>query len=203
MEVVGFRWANYDTPLWVNPNRSSGRWPAVGDDPTQYWATHPLGPWAEYARTFHVRDWEDLREVRSRMWAARLRFDLGEVLELTFENAMQNGIRPEHLVGDDHGPCQAFAQQVRPNYAGLVAPSAALPGTANIVMFGPRAMAPYHSDPPDADLDVPTALLTEHGGPPVSLTGFICCRGVAHVGLRAWKEGQPQPVVQPVHPWPT
>ncbi len=137
------------------------------------------------------------------MWAARLDFEPGDVLELTFDNTLQNGIRPEQLVGDDHGPCQVLARQMRPNYAGLIVPSSALPGASNIVLFGPRAMAPYHSDPPDADLDVPTALLTEHGGPPISLTDFVCYRGVAHAGLRAWEGGQPQPVVRPVYPAPT
>lgn len=203
MELVGFRWADYDTPLWVNPNRSSGRWHCVGDDPTQYWTTRPLGPWAEYARRFHVTDWADLREVRSRLWAARLIFGPGEVLELTFDNASRNGIRPDHLVGDDHAPCQTLAQQMRPNYAGLIVPSAALPGASTIVLFGARVMAPYHSDPPDKDLDIPAALLAEHGGPPRSLTGVVCYRGETHAGLRAWQSGQPQPVVQPAYPWPT
>jgi hypothetical protein len=33
---VAYRATSYDVPLWVNPNRRSGRWNLAGTMPTQY-----------------------------------------------------------------------------------------------------------------------------------------------------------------------
>jgi hypothetical protein len=41
---VGYRVADWDTPLWVNPNRSPSRWWTPGAI-VQYWSLHPLTPW--------------------------------------------------------------------------------------------------------------------------------------------------------------
>ena len=45
--VVGYRVADWDTPLWISPNRSPTRWGTSGAI-VQYWSTHPLTPWAEF-----------------------------------------------------------------------------------------------------------------------------------------------------------
>lgn len=203
MELVGYRWADYDTPLWVNPNRSPGRWHVIGDEPTQYWALHPLGPWAEYVRAFQITNANDLGRITSRIWAARFEFEEGMLCGIDFDSAAGWGIDPAHLVGDDYTPCQALAQSLRLRFRGLIVPSAALPGTWNIVLFGPRAISPYGLPPPDEEQDLPSALLSEHGGPPGSLLGVVCYRGSPHAGLEAWANGEPAPVVNPDYSQPS
>lgn len=200
MEAVGYRWANYDTPFWANPNRSAGRWNSVGDDPTQYWGLHPLCPWAEYVRSQDIVDQDDLASIRSRVWTARLEFDEGTLAEVTYDNAESFGISAADLVADDHGPCRSLAVRLRSQHQGLIVPSAALPGTRNLVVFGGRAMSPYNLPPPDAEMDVPAALASEHGGPPPALLDLVCRRGVIHAGLNAWQNGDDEPIVAPEYP---
>lgn len=202
MEIVGYRWADYDTPLWSNPNRSAGRWHVLGDDPTQYFALHPLGPWAEYVRGQDINDPTDLVEIQSRIWAVRLEFEPGSLCEIDFESAPRWGIEAHQLVGDNYGPCQDLASTLRADFRGIVVPSAALPGTSNLVLFGAYAMSPYNLPPPDVDFDVPAALLSEHGGPAASIVGMVCLRGASHSGLRAWIAGETPPVVNPTYGWP-
>lgn len=204
MELVAFRWANYDTPLWSNPNRSAGRWHAIGDDPTQYWALHPLGPWAEYVRAHNITDADDLWDIRSRMWAARFELEPGSICAIDFDSAKDYGIEPADLIGDDHGPCQRLAAILRTRFRALIAPSAALPGTSTLVVFGSRVMSPYTLPPPDDELDVPAGLVSEHGGPPPSVLNLVRYRGTPHAGFEAWQNGAPPPVVNPGYAlWPT
>lgn len=204
MELVGYRWADYDTPLWASPNRSAGRWHVADDGPTQYWALHPLGPWAERIRADGITEADDLVEIRSRLWAARLQLEPDSIYEITFDSATESGMaNPGDLVGDNHGACQSLGAGLRTSgYRGLIAPSAALPGTSNLILFGPRALTPYLEDPPDPDLDIPTALLTEHGGPPRSLLDFVCHKGAPHAGFTAWSRGEDPPSVGLAYPWP-
>lgn len=189
MELTAFRRAAYDTPLWVNPNRQAGRWHRTGSDPTQYWSLHPLGPWAELLRALHLVEQADLVDLASRTWAATFHLTDETVAEITFDTAARWAISPEALVGDDHRPCQQLAERVRATHQALVVPSAALPGTSTLVVFGPRLASPYGSAPVDAELDVPAAVTAEHGGPPDSLLPVVCHRGAAHAGLAAWRQG--------------
>lgn len=193
MPVVGYRWADYDTPLSASPNRSAGRWNRAGDEPTQYWALHPLGPWAEMARGLGMRADADLAEVRSRVWAAELDLEGAAVAEIGFAEAGRHGLRAEDLVGDDYGPCQDLAQRLRRQVAAAIVPSAALPGTSNLVLFGARVVSSYGIPAPDADVDVPAAIVADHGGPPLSLQRYICHRGAPHRGLLAWRAGGTAP----------
>lgn len=201
-ELVLYRWADYDTPLWVNPNRSSGRWHVRGSDPTQYWSLHPLGPWAERIRSSGMTTLDDLRSIRSRIWAARYEFDPGSVPEIDFSTCGQFGLRAEDLVSDDPGACQAAGARLRDRYEGIIVPSAALPGAANVVLFGARAMSPYAMRPPDPDHDMPTALASEQGCPPDGLLPLVCHRGAVHRGLDAWEKGLPGPIVSVTYPLP-
>ena len=170
----------------------------MGDDPTQYWSLHPLGPWAEYLRWQQITDEADLLTISGRVWAARFDIDPGSLLELSFDTAPTWGVSAQQLVGDDHAPCQAAAVAIRAaGYRGLVAPSAALPGASTLALFGARMMSPYELPAPDEDLDVPCALLTEHGGPPTALLSLVRHWGSLHEGLQAWETGGDS---QPIFP---
>ncbi len=64
--IVAYRFASWDTPLWINENRSEARFNRVGDPPTQYLCLHPLGPHAELLRSQGIRDAHELADVRMR-----------------------------------------------------------------------------------------------------------------------------------------
>jgi hypothetical protein len=197
LDLVAYRWTDYDTPLWVNPSRSPGRWHRPGAQPTQYWSLHPLGPWAEYARAFGIVNPADLVGIASRTWAALFTLDPDAVAEITFDTAAEWSITADELVGDDHTACQNLGDRVRTTHQALIAPSAALPGTQNLIAFGPRAISPYAVAPPDPEQDVPAAVTADRGRPPTAILDFVCHRGVAHSGLALWKVGQPIAVPGP------
>jgi hypothetical protein len=110
---VGYRVADWDTPLWVNPNRSPSRWWTPGAI-VQYWSLHPLTPWAEYLRGRNVRTADEAGEIILRPWAAELELP-DDTIELTFDSAAGHGLAPEALVDDDQTACQAWAASRRPS----------------------------------------------------------------------------------------
>src|SRR3954469_463924 len=112
MELVGFRLANYETPLWSVENFSAGRYNDADAGFTQYLSLHPLTPWAELLRNEDRRTRERALLMRYPLWALRLQLE-DEPFELTFENAGRFGLSPGDLVADDHGPCRALARAFR------------------------------------------------------------------------------------------
>jgi hypothetical protein len=174
----------WDTPWWVNSNRSEGRYNALGDPPVQYWCTHPLGPAAEFLRAQGPLSGADLEEVRLRLWVSRLPADL--LVTVDFDNASSYGIDPEALVGEGYGPTQALAAQLRSQGAtGLLVPSAALPGTGLAVVFGPRLLFPYLHDPMDEE-QIATAHVSDSFAPP-EVAPHVRFRGTAHAALVEWR----------------
>lgn len=147
VDRVAFRWADYDTPFWARPNRSAGRWNALGDGPTQYWCLDPLAPWAELIRHEGLREEPELDLLRATLWAAR--WSIGPLADLgTFENAARWGVAARVLVDDDQRACRILAAELRARgFAGLLAPSAALPGSVTLVVFRPRILAPFDATP--------------------------------------------------------
>lgn len=194
MEVVGYRWADYDTPLWASPNRVAGRWHRVGDDPTQYWCMHPAGPWAEYLRAQGISQPSDADEIASRTWAATFVLADDAVARVTFENAPDWGIDAERLVDDDYTTCQDLGRKLRRSHDALIVPSAALAGTSNLVLFGPRVISPYGAPPVDPELDIPSAPTSDRGRPPAALLDLVRHKGTAHLSLVAWRAGAPEPL---------
>ena len=71
MEVVAFRLANYETPLWSVENFSAGRYNAAGSGSTQYLSLHPLTPWAELLRNEDRRTRDRAVLLRYPLWAIR------------------------------------------------------------------------------------------------------------------------------------
>jgi RES domain-containing protein len=187
LEATAYRAANYGTPLRIEPSRRSGRFHRAGELPTQYACLHPLGPLAEVVRAQGLPE-PEARELRMRTWV--LRIDLTPLVEVSFETARRYGIEPADLVSDDHEPCRALADRQRVlGIAGLVVPSAALPGTRNVVLFGERVAAGYSDPVIDAELDVPASMTADPGRPPLSLHALIRRKGQAHAALVAWRSG--------------
>jgi len=191
---VGFRISTWDTPLRVNPHRGPGRYHRAGSPPTQYICLHPLGPWAEYLRNGDLRRPEDIADLRLNVWAFKL--DLKDALELDFEaaerRAEEPGMRPEDLVSDDHTACRRLADRLRSDSAApkaLVVPNAALPGTRNLVIFGPRVQIPYLWEPVDYG-DIPACVITKASQPPEGLLERVRFSRQPHAELEAWRVGR-------------
>lgn len=197
-ELVGYRLAAYDTPLWRIPNRAVGRYNDRRSPPTQYLCTHPAGPWAELLRRHGLRDPTLLAEFRHRLWVVRIPLPHRAI---TFDDAPALGLDAADLVADDWRACQDLALRLQADDDepdAFVVPSAALPGTTNIVAFGPRLAIPFDAEPIDPE-DLPTALAAEDARPVESLLGLVRYRGMRHRGHQAWADGvTPPPVDTPV-----
>lgn len=182
--VTAYRAAFWDTPWWVNPNRGAGRFNRAMSGPVQYWATHPLATVAERLRALGPDVIYDLDMLKHRLWAATI--PRRGLVHVTFDNARSHGLKPDELVGDDYAPTQGLADRLRDDGAsGLIAPSAALPGTESVVLFGPRLIHPYLLQPVDEE-QVPTAHAAE-GGIPTEVVPHVRWRGDPHRALTYWR----------------
>lgn len=197
-EAVCWRRADWDTPLWALPNTRAGRYNRGGDAGTQYFCLHPWGAWAEVLRWEDRRTVEEAADLTSRLWSIRLRLAQPPV-RVTFDEASQHGLRPEDLVAEDHRSCQQLAEQVRAAGAtALVVPSAALPGTESLIVFGPRVLLPWAVDAVDPEVDVPGAVTADRAGAPLAVLPHVRWRGTEHTGLTAWRAGSGRPFLEPV-----
>ncbi len=185
MATIVYRHAQWDSPWWVSPNRSAGRYNRASDQVTQYWCVHPLGPAAELLRWSGRALADDLDTVRLRLWAARL--DTAALPSVTFDNAGSFGVSAEQLVSDDFRPTQDLAERLRrEGHEGFSAPSAALPGTEVVVLFGPRLLAPYLLEPVDPEQQVPTAHVAE-SLVATEVVPAVRWRGSKHAALEEWR----------------
>jgi RES domain-containing protein len=191
---VAFRIADWRSPLRVNPNRTPGRFHRAGQL-AQYTCLHPLGPWAEFLR--HEEPSAPLAaSFRHRVWALRLELDGALVLD--FDDAGDWGLEPFELVDDDQGACRAFADRARAaGHTTLVVPSAALPGTKNVVVLEPRVASPWDVAPFDP-VDVPTALVAEDATIPEELLPLVRHQGQPHAAFEAWADERQYDFEDPV-----
>lgn len=189
--VTAYRHAKYDTPLWVNENRNEGRYNRAGQSSTQYLCLHPLGVTAEFLRHLGMGAVDDLVHAQLRVWA--LQVDLAKVERVNYDNCSSRGLTPEQLVGDDYTFTQRAADVLRDSgIDGLIAPSAALPGTDILVLFGPRVALPYLSLPVDRD-QIPTAHVID-GPPAAEVAPSVRWFGQPHAGLDQWHQTGVAPV---------
>jgi hypothetical protein len=190
MEVVAFRLANYETPLWAVENFAAGRYNAAGSGVTQYLSLHPLTPWAELLRNEDRRTRERAVLMRYPLWAIRAQL-AEKPFDLTFDNAVDFGLTPGDLVSDDHGPCQALADTFRSaGPSAFTAPSAAMPGTTNLVVLEPRVLVSFNQVPFD-EIDWPGSMTSQDGRCPDGLWELVHYRasGAKHPALDAWDQG--------------
>lgn len=187
--MIAYRLASFATPLRTISDSRPGRFHR-GDEPepTQYLSLHPLGPLAELMRVNDLRSDAQLATVRIRTWALDL--EVADLEEITFDNAAGHGIEAAELVGEDRSACQALAAELRSRrLPGLIVPSAALPGTRNVVLFGARVAAPYLTKPVSS-LDIPASITAEDGRPPTSLSEIVRFRRDSHAAIDAWRRGE-------------
>lgn len=191
VEYVTFRLANHETPLWAVPNFTDGRYNRAGTGPTQYLSLHPMTPWAEILRDEDRRTRDRALLLRYPLWAIRVGLDDAPA-ELTFDDADRVGLAPDELVADDRSPCQAFAEGQRSSadILAFIAPSAALPGTRNLVILDPAVVTSFEAEPIGPE-DLPTAMAVQDGRCPEGLWSLVHYRGVGtpHPAFDAWRNG--------------
>lgn len=166
---VAYRATSYDVPFWVSPNRRDGRWNLAGGDiPTQYVSLDAEAPFAETLRHEDLRSEDDAVHYTSTIW--QLKIDAELIVDYrTFELADAAGFDAAALVADDHERCQAEAAWLIGQGArGVLSPSAALPGSINLTLFGPRVCVPWGTNAQLASSVPAQKLATGH--PPRGLT---------------------------------
>ena len=175
-----FRYSSYDTPFWARNNRSTGRWHIAGRHATQYLAAHPDGAWAELIRHEGLRSEDEVQLVKMQIWAVELHQN-NLVDYSTFERAETAGFEPYALIDDDWNACQREGERLRNlGYAGVVAPSAALPGALNITLFGRRIRTTW-AQPTLLASAVPACVVAV-GCPPAGLVPRVRQFGDPHAG---------------------
>ena len=181
---IVYRYSNYDTPFWARANTKDGRWHIAGDGPTQYLSLSTEGAWAELIRAEELRSEESVATVRMPLWEARI--DIGTVVDYSdFARAEDAGLKAEHLIADDWGRCQEEGQRLRAaGHAGVLSPSAALPGALNLTLFGAKVAIEWESEASLASA-VPAKVLTI-GSPPTGLVARVRHYGDSHSGYRAF-----------------
>jgi RES domain-containing protein len=177
-DEVAFRYSNYDTPFWVRPNSEPGRWHQAGDGPTQYLSTTVDGAWAELVRAEELRSEQEVALVRMPMWVAEVHVqriaDYG-----TFEKAEAAGFPPAALIDDDHSRCQEEGRRLRQaGFQGVLAPSAALPTSINLTLFGPRIASTWQQRPLLTS-SIPATKIAV-GAPPEGVVERVRQRGEKH-----------------------
>lgn len=182
---IAYRATSYDVPLWARPNRRSGRWNIAGDGCTQYLCLDTEAPFAEVLRHEDLRSEAAAAMYQTTIW--QLRVDEGAVVDYsTFERAEKAGFPPEALVDDDQERCQAEAAWLRGHgVLGLLTPSAALPGSVNLTLFGPRVAIAWDAAVSLASTMPAAKLVTGH--PPKGLVSRVRYFGQAHARLLEYR----------------
>jgi hypothetical protein len=184
MRLTVFRHAAYDSPWWAFPSSCPGRFHRAGQDTVQYLSLHPLGPAAEMLR-HNLGPSGNPDEGLLNLWTAVV--DIGNVLRVDFDHCATYGLTPDELVGDDFTPTQALADVVRASGATtMTVPSAALPGTHNLILFGVRVLHPFLWEPITPD-EVPTGHLTDGARAPAEVKDHVRWFGTPHKALEQWK----------------
>jgi hypothetical protein len=136
-------------------------------------------------------------DVVLNLWTATV--DFHDVTQVDFDDCASYGLTPDELVGDDYARTQALADVVRNNGAtAMIVPSAALPGTHNLILFGVRVLNPFLSKPLTPE-EVPTGHLTDGARPPAEVAPHVRWFGTPHKAAEQWKiTGNYDPFDDPV-----
>jgi RES domain len=181
IERVVYRATSYDVPVRVADNRRSGRWNLAGSGTVQYTCLDTEAPFAEMLRHENLRTEADAATYRTTLW--QMRVNEGIVVDYsTFAKAESAGFPAEALVDDDHEYCQREAQRLFSLGAGgVVSPSAALPGSVNLTLFGQRVPIQW-----SANVEISRAIPVQRiatGQPPEGLVSRVRYFGETHSGL--------------------
>lgn len=175
----------------MKPTQSSGRWHVLGEGYAQYLALDALGAWAEYARVQTIRDRRQARETRRDLWLVHVHEH--DIADLSgFSKYEECGLPPEAAIDDDHARSQDIARWLSSEgYRGVLSPSAALTGSLNLTLFGPRyehevdgEIAAWRNPRPDAFLAVQRIAVSS--ALPENLITAARFIGAPHGGFEQW-----------------
>lgn len=184
MKLTVFRHASYDSPWWAFPSPRAGRFHRGGSDTVQYLSLHPLGPAAEMRR-HNLGPTGNPDHVVLNLWTAVV--DVDDPTRVDFDDCATYALTADELIGDDYAPTQVLADTVRNSGAGaMIVPSAALPGTHNLILFGVRVLNPFLGDPL-APEEVPSGHLSDAARPPAEVAPHVRWFGAPHAAAEQWK----------------
>jgi hypothetical protein len=184
MRLTVFRHASYDSPWWAFPSSRPGRFHRARTDTVQYLSLHPLGPTAEMLR-LNLGPSGNPDDVVLNLWTAVV--DVGDVTRVDFDDCARYGLTPDELVGADYTVTQALADGIRDSgETAMIVPSAALPGTHNLILFGVRVLNPFLTAPLTAE-EIPTGHLTDGALPPAEVAPHVRWFGTPHKAVEQWK----------------
>ena len=127
----------------------------------------------------------DPDDVILNLWTAVV--ELSDATRVEFDECAGYGCTPDELVGDEHAPTQSLADQVRASGArAMVVPSAALPGTHNLILFGESVLHPYLWQPL-APEEIPTGHLADGARVAGEMASHVRWFGSDHTALEQWK----------------
>ena len=113
--------------------------------------------------------------------------DVSDVRRVDFDECATYGCTPDELVGDDYGATQLLADEVRASGASaIVVPSAALPGTHNLILFGIRVLHPFLWQPL-APEEIRTGHLTDGARVAAEVASRVPWFGREHSAVEQWK----------------
>lgn len=178
VQARAYRATSYDVPLRVAANRRSGRWNLAQTGTAQYLCLDAEAPFAKKVRHEDLRTEAEASAYRVTLW--ELEVNEGIVVDYgTFEKAEEAGFPPDALIDDDPERCQREAQRLMGLGArGVLSPSAALPGSVNLTLFGPRVEVRWGARPGVASAVPAQKLATGH--PPPALIERVRFFGDAH-----------------------
>ena len=181
---IAHRYSSYDTPFWVRENSLPGRWHVRGDGPTQYLSLSTDGAWAELIRNEELRTEDEIAMVSVAMWAVLI--NQGMIIDYSsFQLAELAGFDPSALVDENYERCQREGARLREEgYAGVLAPSAALPGATNLTLFGARVASTWDR-PHLLASSIPATEITK-GAPPLGLLARVRHVGAPHADFVAY-----------------
>ncbi|HWF70543.1 MAG TPA: RES family NAD+ phosphorylase [Mycobacterium sp.] len=184
MKLTVFRHASYDSPWWAFPSSRAGRFHRARSDTVQYLSLHPLGPAAEMLR-HNLGPTGNPDDVVLNLWTAVV--DVDDPVRVDFDDCVTYGLTADELIGDDYIPTQALADAVRGSGpVAMIVPSAALPGTHNLILFGVRVLNPFLGDPLTPE-EIPTGHLTDSARPPAEVAPHVRWFGAPHRAVEQWK----------------
>jgi hypothetical protein len=127
----------------------------------------------------------DPDDIILNLWTATV--DIDAVTHVDFADCHRYGRTADELVGDDYTATRALADAVHAGgAAAMVVPSAALPGTHNLIVFGVRLLYPYAWEPLIPE-EIPTGHLTDGARVPAEVTDHVRWFGATHSALEQWK----------------
>jgi RES domain len=184
MKLTAFRHAAYDSPWWAFPSSRSGRFHRAGQDTVQYLCLHPLGPAAEMLR-WNVGPDGSPDDVILNLWTAVI--DVEDVTRIDFGDCRGYGRTPDELVDDDYTPTQMLGDTLRARGTeAAMVPSAALPGTHNLILFGVRLLHSFLWQPLIPE-EVPTGHITDGARAAAEVASHVRWFGEPHRALEQWK----------------